>query len=213
MLRVDCAFPCVALIFPHAGIQISEWHGVPLCTNRRHPAAAAHGGREQATMYEQLWLMLSLLRVGVLFQPLKARLKLSATNTLGGFEFFDCHHLHQYMCQHRVWRLKIFLQRTVPIPPFFAIFFSSPAPIHAPPLLPRCLLPVFLFANFSQEHTVGFDDERDRGQKRRRLSPVKGQQGWEPHPLSTPAVPPTPARRSAPKPLPPNSSRYLRHST
>ncbi|CAN0410566.1 unnamed protein product [Ectocarpus sp. 12 AP-2014] len=60
------------------------------------------------------------------------------------------------------------------------------------------------------EHAVGFDDERDRGQKRRRLSPIKGQQGWEQASLSTPtAVPPSPARRSAPKPLPPNSSRNL----
>ncbi|CAM9813112.1 unnamed protein product [Ectocarpus fasciculatus] len=45
--------------------------------------------------------------------------------------------------------------------------------------------------------------------KRRRLSPVKGKHGSESHSLSTPAVPPTPARRSSPKPFPPNSSRNL----
>ncbi|CBJ25836.1 conserved unknown protein [Ectocarpus siliculosus] len=60
------------------------------------------------------------------------------------------------------------------------------------------------------EHAVGFDDERDREQKRRRLSPVNEQQGWEQASLSIPtAVPPTPARRSTSQALPPNSSRNL----
>lgn len=95
--------------------------------------------------------------------------------------------------------------------PFRHFWCFSFVHIHSWRTLSSPLLPAgFVVCEFSQEHAVGFDDERDRGQKRRRLSPVKGQQGWEQASLSTPtAVPPTPARRSTPKPLPPNSSRYL----
>ncbi|CAM9497969.1 unnamed protein product [Ectocarpus fasciculatus] len=109
-----------------------------------------------------------------------------------------------------VGREKVVMERTVVKPPRRASRAASASGAAAAAVGVRKSLrtrnkpaPVYT------EHTVGFDDERDRGQKRRRLSPVKGHQGWEPHSRSTPTVPPTPARRSAPKPLPPNSSRNL----